>query len=171
MRNRVTSRRIWLFTMYRRYSVKENCISHLSTLESDKSPTREPSMLLLRNMMIPLRLSHTLLDPDFCRKSRHHRVSIPVTNRYTDWAIPTHLVEYDTRTNGIKFQHFGEGDLLTTRSLTCSKEWRSTLLSNVTVYQSIWRHNLYDRNIHHKRDRNVKSSHMTHRLFALCFAS
>ena len=79
-------------------------------------------MSLLSNMMIPVRLSHTLLDPDFCRKSRHHQVSIPVTNRYTDWAVPTHLVEYDTQSNGINFQHFGERDMLTTHSLTSSKE-------------------------------------------------
>ena len=58
-----SSRRIWLFTMHRRSWVKENCISHLSPLEGDYSPSRELPMSLLSNTMIPIRLSHTLLDP------------------------------------------------------------------------------------------------------------
>jgi hypothetical protein len=51
---------------------------------------------------------------DGWRQSRPHRASIPVPSHYANWAIPTHLVQYDSRSNGIKFQHFGEGSFAST---------------------------------------------------------
>jgi len=43
-----------------------------------------------------------------------------------------------------KFQHLKEGVLLPPSSLTCYKEWGSTLLPNGTAYQSTRRQNPYD---------------------------